>query len=54
MHHNCWYDYNDTYRSIYFGPPKTVVFLVQESGIIGGDGNQCFSYILYHRLLSSY
>ena len=41
-------DCKDTYRSIHFGPPKTVEFLVQESGRIGRDGNQCFSYVLYN------
>ena len=47
-------DCKDTYRSIHFGPPKTVEFLVQESGRIGRDGNQCFSYVLYNGLLSSH
>ena len=47
-------DCKDTYRSIHFGLPKTVEFLVQESGKIGRDGNQCFSYVLYNGLLSSY
>ena len=47
-------DCKDTYRSIHFGPPKTVELLVQESGRIGRDGKQCISYILHNGLLSSH
>lgn len=47
-------DCKDTYRSIHFGPPKTVESLVQESGRIGRDGKQCFSYVLHNGLLSSH
>ncbi len=43
----------DTHRSIHFGPPKTVEFLVQESGRIGRDGKQSISNVLYNGLLSS-
>lgn len=44
----------DVYRSIHFGPPKTVEQLVQECGRIGRDGMQCTCYILYNGLLTSH
>ena len=47
-------DCKDTCRSIYFGPPKTVELLVQESGRIGSDGKQCISYVLHNGLLRSH
>ena len=47
-------DCKDMYRSIHFGPPKTVELLVQECGRIGRDGMQCICYVLYNGLLTSY
>ncbi len=40
--------------TVHFGPPSTVESLVQETGRLGRDGQQCLSYTLYNGLLSAH
>ena len=47
-------DCKGVYRSIHFGPSRSVDNLVQETGRLGRDGKQCFCYILYNGLLMAH
>ena len=47
-------DCKGVYRSIHFGPSHSIDNLVQETGRLGRDGNQCFCYILYNGLLMAH
>ena len=46
-------DYKEIYRSIHFGPSKSLESLIQECGRIGRDGNNSLAYILYNGFLTS-
>lgn len=47
-------DCKEVHRSIHFGPSKSVEGFVQETGRLGRDGKQCFSYVLYNGLLTAH
>ena len=47
-------DCKDVYRSVHFGPSKTVETLIQECGRLGRYGKACNCYILYNRSLTAH
>ena len=47
-------DCKDVYRSVHFGPSKTVETLIQECGRLGRDGKPCVCYILYNGFLTAH
>ena len=47
-------DCKNVYRSIHFGPSKTIEMLIQECGRLGRDGKSCSCYILFSGLLTAH
>ena len=44
-------DCKNVYHSVHFGPSKNIEMLVQETGRLGHNGQQCYCYVLYNGLL---
>eukprot|EP00112_Aurelia_sp_Birch-Aquarium-sp1_P006879 Seg1751.5 transcript_id=Seg1751.5/GoldUCD/mRNA.D3Y31 product="ATP-dependent DNA helicase RecQ" protein_id=Seg1751.5/GoldUCD/D3Y31 len=44
-------DCKNAHRSVHFGPSKNIEMLVQETGRLGRDGQQCYCYVLFNGLL---